>query len=389
MIEGWAMLEHRRSPAAKVCEGTIPVLSGGPPVGRTGIASGAPNGRALPGVAGLTSRPKIAAPAWTARDRRGKPVAVPSLLLQAARFFRAHPAIGYVAAVALIGFATALQWVARDLYQGAPFLTIYPAIVLTAFIGGYRAGLLSALLAGLSQWYLFIPEYNLFAVVSYALDAILCVGLIEYINRSLEKETLAKEHQRLLKDELHHRMQNLFAVIQSVIRFSLPDGNVPVFASVVEDRLFGRLQAMFDANHFVGDATGNVALLDLVRGQIRGLGNRIVIRGRPYLLLDPQMTQNFSLILHELVTNSLKYGALSASDGRVHIELKETRSGVAFDWTETDGPAVKAPADDGAGGGFGSRILGPFARGFCADVKISYAPSGLRYMLRLPRHQRV
>jgi hypothetical protein len=224
MIEGWAMLEHRRSPAAKVCEGTIPVLSGGPSVGRTGIASGAPNGRALPGVAGLTSRPKIAAPAWTARDRRGKPVAVPSLLLQAARFFRAHPAIGHIAAVALIGFATALQWVARDLYQGAPFLTIYPAIVLTAFIGGYRAGLLSALLAGLSQWYLFIPEYNLFAVVSYALDAILCVGLIEYINRSLEKETLAKEHQRLLKDELHHRMQNLFAVIQSVIRFSLPDG---------------------------------------------------------------------------------------------------------------------------------------------------------------------
>jgi two-component sensor histidine kinase len=387
MIEGWAMLEHRRSPAAKVCEGTIPVLSGGPPVGRTRIASGAPNGRALPGVAGLTSRPKIAAPPWTARDRRGKPVAVPSLLLQAARFFRAHPAIGYVAAVALIGFATALQWVARDLYQGAPFLTIYPAIVLTAFIGGYRAGLLSALLAGLSQWYLFIPEYNLFAVVSYALDAILCVGLIEYINRSLEKETLAKEHQRLLKDELHHRMQNLFAVIQSVIRFSLPDGNVPVFASVVEDRLFGRLQAMFDANHFVGDATGNVALLDLVRGQIRGLGNRIVIRGRPYLLLDPQMTQNFSLILHELVTNSLKYGALSAADGHVLIELKETCSGVAFDWTEANGPAVKAPAKDSAGGGFGSHILGPFARGFCADVKISYEPSGLRYGLRIPRDQ--
>lgn len=277
------MLEHRRSPAAKVCEGSIPVFAGGS--GRIGTASGAPNARVLPGVAGLTSRPNIAAPAWTARDRRSEPVAVPSLILRAARFFRAHPAIGYIAAVALIGFATALQWVARDLYQDAPFLTIYPAIVLTAFIGGYRAGLLSALLAGLSQWYLFIPEYNLFAVVSYALDAILCVGLIEYINRSLEKETLAKEHQRLLKDELHHRMQNLFAVIQSVIRFSLPNGNVPVFASVVEDRLFGRLQAMFDANHFVGDATGNVALLELVRGQIRGLGNRIVIRGRPYLLL--------------------------------------------------------------------------------------------------------
>jgi two-component sensor histidine kinase len=236
---------------------------------------------------------------------------------------------------------------------------------------------------------LFIPEYHLLGIATYGFDVILGVSLIAYINRTLERETQAKEHQALLKDELRHRLHNSFVVIQSVIRFSLPNRDVPVLPSVIEDRLFGRLQAMFDANNYVSDSTCNVALLDLIRGQIRDLGNRIIVRGRPYLLLDPQMTQNFSLILHELVTNSLKYGALSASDGRVHIELKETRSGVAFDWTETDGPAVKAPADDGAGGGFGSRILGPFARGFCADVKISYAPSGLRYMLRLPRHQRV
>lgn len=301
-----------------------------------------------------------------------------------ARAFRGHPAIGYVAAVALIGIATAIQWLARDLYQGAPFLTIYPAVVFTTLIGGYRAGLLSAVLAGLSQWYLFIPEYSAFAAASYAFDAILCVCLIEYVNRSLEKEIQATEHQRLLKDELHHRMQNLFGVIQSVIRFSLPSGNVAVYPSVIEDRLLGRLQAMFDANRHVGGAAGNVALLDLIRGQICGLGNRIIVRGRPYLVLDAQMTQNFSLILHELVTNSLKHGALSVSDGRVHIELTETHSGVEFDWTEADGPVVKAPADDGAAGGFGSRILGPFARGFCADVRISYEPSGFRYGLRIP-----
>jgi two-component sensor histidine kinase len=89
------------------------------------------------------------------------------------------------------------------------------------------------------------------------------------------------------------------------------------------------------------------------------------------------------------VTNSLTYGALSAADGHVLIELKETCSGVAFDWTEADGPVVKAPADDSARSGFGSHILGPFARTFCADVKISYEPSGLRYGLRIPRDQPV
>ncbi len=383
------MLARRQPPAIKLFAAAKPAVAGASPTAGAAADSVNRGVGVLPRIAELARRPKIAAPTQLVSHRRADGVAVPSIILRAARVFRGHPAIGYIAAIVSIGLATALQWAARDLYEGAPFLTIYPAIVLTTFIGGYRAGLLSAVLAGLSQWYLFIPESNLFAIVTFVLDAILCVALIEYINRSLEQETQAKEHQAFLKDEMHHRMHNLFAVIQSVIRFSLPNNNVPVFPSVIEDRLFGRLQAMFDANRYVSDATGNVALLDLIRGQIRGFGSRITIRGRPFLLLDPQTTQNFSLIIHELVTNSLKYGALSTADGRVAIDLKETRCGVVFDWMEADGPVVKAPSDNGAGGGFGSHILGPFARGFCSGVTISYEPSGVRYSLRIPRDQQV
>jgi len=323
----------------------------------------------------------------TAWNISAEGVAVPSPIHRAARIFRGNPAIGYVVAFASVGIATALQWLARDLYQGTPFLTIYPAVVLTAFVGGYRAGLLSALLAGLSQWYLFIPECNWLGVLSYSVDAVLCVLLIEYINRSLEKETEGKQHQTLLKDELRHRIQNLFAVIQAVIRFSLPDKGAPVSPALIKERLFGRLQAMFDANQYVGDSKGEVALVDLVRGQIRGLDNQVRIHGRPQMMLDPQLTQNFSLILYELVTNSLKYGALSSSNGRVHIKLLETRTGVLFDWAEFHGPTVSAPLDDGSGDGFGSRILGPFARSFYSDVSIAYDAPGFRYGLQIPRQE--
>ena len=382
------MLERRRSPTAKVFEGSSPIMAG-----RSGDGVVAELGdrgpRLLPDAADLAPAPKIAAPFQTAFDVRADRVAVPSFIHRAARVFRRHPAIGYIAAIASIGIATALQWLARDLYQGTPFLTVYPAVVLTAFLGGYRAGLLSAFLGGLSQWYLFIPEYNSIGVLSYAIDAVLCVTLIEYINRSLEKETEAKEHQTLLKDELRHRIKNLFAIIQSVIRFSLPGNDVSVSRGLIEDRLFGRLQAMFEANQYAGDAAGNVALLDLIRSQIRGLGHQFIVHGRPHLILDPQLTQNFSLILYELVTNSLKYGALSTCHGRVYIDLVETRAGVAFDWAEVDGPIVHAPPDDGSGDGFGSRILGPFARGFCADVKMAYELRGFRYSLRIPGQQRV
>jgi two-component sensor histidine kinase len=302
--------------------------------------------------------------------------------------FRGYPALGYVAAVAAVAAAAGLQWWAREFYQGAPFLLIYPAVIIAAFVGGYPAGLLAGVLAGLSQWYFFIPQAHWLAILSYVFDAFVCVMLIEYVNRSLEREAQAKQHQALLKDELQHRFQNLLVAIQAVIRFSLPSDDAQVSAAVIKDGLLGRLQAMVNANRHISDAKGEVALIDLIHDQMQGFDDRYTIHGRPQLMLDPQTTQNISLILHELVTNSLKYGALSAPEGRVQIKLLEVQTGVLFDWAEADGPVVTAPAADGSGEGFGSRILGSFARGFCTGVSIAYEPAGFRYSLQIPPPQR-
>jgi two-component sensor histidine kinase len=362
----------------------VSILADGPSIDR--IGAGVRNGR-MP--AGTTNLPHQRLTATAAARMQAGSLALPSVVHGAARIVGRHPAFGYIAAFVFVAIATALQWLARDLYEGTPFVAVYPAIVLAGLLGGYQAGLLAAFVAGLAQWLLFIPEPHVLGILTYGYDVILGMSLIAYINRSLARETLAKERQELLKDELHHRMQNMFAVIQSIIRFSLADEKEPVCPRAIEHRLADRLQAMFDANRYVDDTTGNVALLDLIRGQIRGLGNRIIIRGRSDMTLDAQMTQNVSLILHELVTNSFKHGALSAPAGRVQIDVKPACDGVTFDWTEFDGPPVRAPADDGSGGGFGSRILGPFACGCCTDVRICYEPSGFRYGLRIPRGQQV
>ena len=308
---------------------------------------------------------------------------MPTPVHRIAQVFRRHRAIGYAVAVASIGIATAIQWLARGLYQETPFLTVYPAVVITAFVGGYGAGMFSAFLGGVSQWYLFIPVLNWLGATTYAVDAIVCVLLIEYINRNLEKETEAKERQILLKQELHHRIGNFFAVIQAVIRLSLPKDNTPVSPALIKDRLLDRLQAMFDANRQVIEANDQVPLLDLIERQIRGL--QVTVDGRAHLALNPETTQNVSLILHELITNSLKHGALSSSEGRIHLRLAEMPTGVVFDWTELNGAIVSEPLADKSEDGFGSTILGPFARSFCSDVNISYEPQGFHYRLQIPR----
>ena len=327
-------------------------------------------------------------PAKPPFNKTGAAVAV--RVLQAAKELRRHPLFGYSMAFVTIGLATLVQWAARGQYEGAPFLTIYPAIIVAALIGGRGPGFLAAILAGGSQWTLFITPLHWLAVASYAVDATICVMLIDYINRTLDlllahidREKLAKQHQYILTKELHHRIQNLFAVIQGVIRFSLPGDGV-VEAAAVRERLMDRLQSMSAANRAITESMGDgVHLLDLIGGEIRGFEAQVEIGGNGRVLLGAQLTQDISLILHELVTNALKYGALSVPQGRVSLRLDWADGVLTFTWQESGGPPVTEPKRSG----FGSRILGTFAKSFCRKVEASHAPAGLRYTMQIESDQ--
>ena len=311
-------------------------------------------------------------------------------ILQVSTRLRQHRSLGYAVAVLAVGVAVLLQWLGQEQYGGAPFLTIYPAVILATLIGGLGPGILAAVLAGVSQWGVFIPTLRWVALVSYVFDATLCVLLIVFINRTvdllllnIDREKQAKQHQHLLAAELHHRIQNLFTVIQAVIRFSLP-GDGLVREPVIKQRLMNRLQSMSATNRAITDSMGDgVRLSDLINSEIRGFESRFDISGALFMVLGPQLTQNIALILHELVTNALKYGALSAPRGRVSLRLDWLAPVLTFTWQECDGPPA-APPDSA---GFGSRILGDFARSFCRKVEASYEPSGFRYELQIDADQ--
>jgi two-component sensor histidine kinase len=237
---------------------------------------------------------------------------------------------------------------------------------------------------------LFIPHFHWFAVASYAFDSLLCVMLIALINRTLdglvanvEQEKQAVQYQCLLAKELHHRIQNVFAVIQAVIHFSLP-GEGSIEKSEIKQRLMGRLQSMSAANRSITDSMeGGVCLMDLINSEIDGMESRFDISEGTELMLAPQMTQNLALILHELVTNSLKYGALAVAHGRVTLKLDWTSSTLTIRWQEHHG----APASPPSTSGFGGYILGNFARSFCQEVDTCYANDGFSYRIRVHSDQ--
>jgi PAS domain S-box-containing protein len=194
---------------------------------------------------------------------------------------------------------------------------------------------------------------------------------------SARKQT--EEHQRLIIGELEHRTRNLFAVVQAVITNSLKDARTVAEASYV---LGGRVKALSQAYAILEDtAWTGASLAQIIAGQSILDIKRVTVDGCE-IAITPRAAQQFAMIIHELATNALKYGALSSPDGRVSISCKTERynggGSFVFLWKETGGPRVSPPTRRG----FGSVILLEAAEQF-GSVTATYPPEGLIYQLQL------
>jgi PAS domain S-box-containing protein len=189
----------------------------------------------------------------------------------------------------------------------------------------------------------------------------------------------AEEHQRLIIGELEHRTQNLFSVVQAVITSSLKDAKTIAEASYV---LSGRVKALSQAYTLLADAAWEGAsLTKILGGQVLLDPKRVTVDGCD-ITVSPRAAQQFAMIVHELATNAVKYGALSVPDGRVSISGKIDRNNSAgsfvFSWKETGGPRVAQPTRRG----LGSAILLEGAEQF-GTAAMNYLPDGLIYELHL------
>ena len=192
----------------------------------------------------------------------------------------------------------------------------------------------------------------------------------------------AEDHQRLLINELNHRVKNTLATIQSLARQTLRDG-VPIRDG--RERLTDRLLALSAAHNVLTRENWEGAdLREIAREAVRpydDAGGRIGMCG-PVARLAPNVALALSMALHELATNALKYGALSAPDGHVTLDwsLNAAGDGIDLVWRETGGPPVTPPTAKG----FGSRLLAGLAGELGAPADVSYPPDGVVCRLQAP-----
>ncbi|MEM1298930.1 MAG: HWE histidine kinase domain-containing protein [Pseudomonadota bacterium] len=189
--------------------------------------------------------------------------------------------------------------------------------------------------------------------------------------------------QRLMIEELNHRVRNILALVRAVSQQTRRrSGSLNSYAESLESRI----QALAAA-HDMGDAKGlrAVSLREMILSETAPyLGAdpmRATIQGSDYDL-PPEIAPIFGLIIHELVTNAAKYGALSVERGRVKLTLAGGPEGLELAWCERGGPKVEEPEERGFGTVLIEQAI-PHELG--GRAQLFFDPEGVRAELFLPR----
>ncbi len=190
---------------------------------------------------------------------------------------------------------------------------------------------------------------------------------------------LAERQQKLLVDELNHRVKNSLATVQAIASQTLratPDPEA--FRQAFESRLIA-----LSATHDLLTATSwrGADLRDVLLVEFKPYApNRYALDGES-VDLAPSEALALGLVVHELATNAAKYGALSDGDGCVEVTWTVEDSRLRLTWRERGGPAVTPPARVG----FGSRLIERSLTGSLAgSARLEFAPDGLICQIELP-----
>ena len=186
-------------------------------------------------------------------------------------------------------------------------------------------------------------------------------------------------------EELQHRTRNLFGVMASIVRLS---GRNETDVDAVIEKIEARIRALGHAHEIsIASASGSGAtdLHDLVSTILRPYRTeqkrRVVLSGEMVEVPREAVTP-LGLMLHELATNAVKYGAFSAADGTVSIGWKRDADALRLTWREEGGPTVGKP--EGQKAGTGSRIMEGVLQTIGAGLTYDWPPGGLSATLQMP-----
>jgi two-component sensor histidine kinase len=207
--------------------------------------------------------------------------------------------------------------------------------------------------------------------------------LLEQAGIDAKEREAADKLQKLILEELHHRIKNTLATVSAIASQSL---RTATSIEHGQHAIEGRLIALGRAHDLLLQARwANADLATTIRGATEpydseGQG-RFSISG-PDIKITSGAVIALAMTLNELCTNTTKFGALSVPGGSIDIAWKidEAKQRLQMTWSEKGGPSVSAPSRQS----FGTRLIGSLGQQLKGQVKLAYDPTGLVYVLDVP-----
>jgi PAS domain S-box-containing protein len=205
------------------------------------------------------------------------------------------------------------------------------------------------------------------------------IGAINCFQDITERKA-AEVRERILARELDHRAKNLLTLVQATVRLTRAD-TITDFKAAIE----GRLQPLSNAHSLLAQSRwAGVYLHSLVMEELTPYRaaetSRADISG-PTLVLQPKSAQSIAIVLHELMTNAVKYGALSVPSGRLRVEWSPGETEITIRLSEENGPPVNAPAHTGVG----TRLVGSIVQSeLNGRLRFDWKPDGVACEIVIP-----
>ena len=316
---------------------------------------------------------------------------------------------GYVFGATAFMLALAIRLELEDeLPPGFPSLTFFPAVILTTFLGGLWPGIVSAIAGGIAAWYFFIPPMNSFelngatalALAFYAFIVSVDIALIHLMNVTLERLRIEQDvtsglydQQRTMFQELQHRVANNMMFVAGLLALHKREVAAdPTRASAAFVDAGLRLETMSRIHRRLYDpqAAGlpiGRYLEELAADILDATGAKAVACrvDAPVLSLDLNTLVPLSLMVTEIVTNSLKHAFRAEEGGVITITLEALDKEHFALTVSDDGPGLPAGFDPATSRSLGFRIVQSLASQL--HGQLSYGGTGgMTTRVEFPAH---
>jgi PAS domain S-box-containing protein len=225
-------------------------------------------------------------------------------------------------------------------------------------------------------------ERLLTAVAAQASIAIDNARLYQAAQKEIAERTRAEQRLVMLAGEVDHRAKNMLALMQAMVRLTKASTTAE-YVSLLTGRInaLAQTHALLAASRWSGADLARIVAAELRPYHADGRA-QVAVAG-PTIQLGPAAAQSLAIAVHELVTNAVKYGALSTSTGHVAIAWQHgDADGIRLEWQERGGPPVRAPARQGFGTTAIERMISQQLGG---AVRFDWLEDGLRCELTFPR----